>query len=119
MTGSERQRGETGKNITVQGASGSLLCIGDPKDPWCRPLLFQNYEERVYGPTTAGVFRDLKAGATVKGGFFLPTEFEKAKILCTPGMLVATGRTDPGPPRYVCHMTNTGSLPAQNHLDSL
>ncbi|KAJ5800686.1 uncharacterized protein N7518_002754 [Penicillium psychrosexuale] len=65
---------------SVRGASGSVLCLGEPQHETARALLFQNFE----APLTASenVHIDEKEDAPVfKGGFLLPEEIRRSQII--------------------------------------
>jgi hypothetical protein len=72
---------------SVQGASGSLLCLGSNADETVKGLVFQNFQGGYYGRhwQAADEGHEEISGAdsmaTFKGGFFLPNEVQAGTII--------------------------------------
>jgi hypothetical protein len=72
---------------SVQGASGSLLCLGSNADETVKGLVFQNFQGGYYGQhwQVADEGHEEISGvdgmATFKGGFFLPNEVQGGTII--------------------------------------
>lgn len=78
----------TADDTSLQGASGSALCLGDPNGGSCQVVAFQNYESR-YGenrffekdPTRPNDYTAMQPRACVKGAFLLPLEIQGGRII--------------------------------------
>lgn len=75
---------------SVEGASGSILCLGQVTDPTAQAVLFQNFEGPLEHSHTMEDYRpmrdsDRKTRATFKGGFLLPAEIRKSDIRTADG----------------------------------
>lgn len=65
---------------TVQGTSGSVLCLGRPSDRYVRAVLFQNFEGPL-APSQNVQIAKTETSPRFKGGFLLPTEVRDAEII--------------------------------------
>jgi hypothetical protein len=95
----------------VDGASGSLLCMGSNADKAVKGLVFQSFEGRYSGQSWQmadkgyEMIEGLKERATFKGGFFLPSEVQAGTIILddqeeTRRVLSGKG-PEPSPPAHV------------------
>lgn len=69
-----------GDTDSIEGASGSVLCLGKPEDETARALLFQNFQ----GPLMSIGKEDdnrQEIYARFKGGFLLPEEIRYSQII--------------------------------------
>lgn len=64
----------------VEGASGSVLCLGNPQDRTARALLFQNFQGRLMANENVKI-GDNEDRPTFKGGFLLPSEIRNSQIV--------------------------------------
>lgn len=93
---------------SVQGASGSVLCLGEPHHETARALLFQNFE----GSLTASEhvkIADNEDAPKFKGGFLLPEEIRQARIITVESSFSNVFRT---PQRG----SNSGVLPQEKGM---
>ena len=67
----------------LTGASGSVLCLGKPTDPYVRALLFQNYEGKLVPDKGMKIPAHIRKNdrATFKAGFLLPEEIRQSEIV--------------------------------------
>ncbi len=78
-------------DMSVAGASGSMLCLGKMSTRTCKPILFQNLESRIlkYHFWMADTVRNIVTGspklATYKAGFRLPADVKNARIIFEEG----------------------------------
>ena len=86
---------------TMEGFSGSVLCLGQLHAETCRAVCFQNFQTPLYSKELLrhdyrGPSLETISSPTVKGGFLLPNEVREAEILSEdPGSMAAPG-TFPG-----------------------
>lgn len=77
---------------SMEGFSGSVLCLGRPTDVSAKAVLFQNFEAPIrpdqvlldHRPTLDPAFR-----TTFKGGFLLPEEIRRSEIQMVPPTFAA------------------------------
>lgn len=64
---------------TVEQASGSVLCLGNPQDETAKALLFQNFQ----GPLMATEHVEISKedSPSFKGGFLLPEDIRNSQII--------------------------------------
>ncbi|KAJ5193414.1 hypothetical protein N7449_009556 [Penicillium cf. viridicatum] len=94
---------------SVRGASGSVLCLGEPQHETARALLFQNFE----GPLTASEYVHIdenEDAPSFKGGFLLPEEIRRSQIITVRDIYPEDFRTpqrssNSGVPIQECGMT--------------
>ena len=73
---------------SVQGASGSVLCLGRPTDSVAKAVVFQNYEGLLRPEDVRNDYRPevtQAQPARFKGGFLLPREIREAEIILDNG----------------------------------
>ena len=93
---------------TVQGTSGSVLCLGRPSDPYARAVLFQNFEGPLAPSQNVQIART-ETSPRFKGGFLLPTEVRDAEIVTydttRPNPFLSVGKRSEVSPAMTRHMT--------------
>lgn len=82
---------------TMEGFSGSVLCLGQLHAEKCRAVCFQNFQAPLYSnELLRHEYRvsqpNIASFPTVEGGFLLPSEVREAEILSEdPGLTAAPG----------------------------
>lgn len=70
----------------MEGLSGSVLCLEQPKDPICRAVLVKHFEIPIcpqhFEPSDQVSACGDIAWGSIKGGFLLPPELRAAEIIC-------------------------------------
>lgn len=93
---------------TVQGMSGSVLCLGRPLDPYARAVLFQNFEGPLAPSQNVQIART-ETSPRFKGGFLLPTEVRDAEIITydttRPKQFLSVKKRSQVPPAMTQHTT--------------
>lgn len=85
---------------SLQGLSGTAVCLGEVGDRTCSAVCFQNFESPLY---SSELLKDNHCGPPkkdprifrIKGGFLLPDEILKTKILCGPPDITSMPGTYP------------------------
>ncbi|KXG51690.1 uncharacterized protein PGRI_090830 [Penicillium griseofulvum] len=92
---------------SVRGASGSVLCLGEPQHETARALLFQNFEGPL--PASEHVHIDKNEDVpTFKGGFLLPEEIRRSQIITARDVYPGDFRTPQRSSNSGVHMQECG-----------
>ncbi|CAG8026734.1 unnamed protein product [Penicillium olsonii] len=87
---------------SLEGFSGSVLCLGKREDKTCLAVCFQNFQFSMISKKKlltehrpASVVDDMREYALVRGSFLLPEEIRTSEILCHPSATSQTASTFP------------------------
>ncbi|CAG8198029.1 unnamed protein product [Penicillium olsonii] len=87
---------------SLEGFSGSVLCLGKREDKTCLAVCFQNFQFPMISKKKlltehrpASVVDDMREYALIRGGFLLPEEIRTSEILCHPSATSQTASTFP------------------------